>query len=194
MVTLSLVFNKLKMSKSNLTVALVVGENCDAEASAIRGVLEYFNAQVMKIFIGRPNDFIDILNGKNLYPGIKHIIFSFHGKAGKFVMPILGKDIYEKDEPQKNFGVDEIEKYCELDGKFIINTACSLGNKKMAKAFINKGCKNYIGAKNYIEGNSALFFVIRFYYELLNNNRTEKEAFQITANSDTETNNFQWFE
>jgi hypothetical protein len=182
------------MSKPNLTIALIVGENCDAEASAIRGVLEYFNIRVVKIFIGRPNDFIEILNGKVLYPNISHIIFSFHGKAGKFLMPILAKDVYENDEPRGNFGADEINKFARLNDKIVITTGCTLGKKKLAQAFLNVGCKIFIGAKDYIEGNSALFFVTHFYYEILTNNRSEKEAFQIAKATDNETKFFEFYE
>jgi hypothetical protein len=182
------------MSKPKLTVALVVGENCAGEANAIRQVLEYFEVKIITFFIGRPSDFIDILNGKSLYADINHIILCFHGKAEKFVMPILAKDIYETDEPRGNFGADEIEKFAKLKDKIILTTGCTLGKKGLAKAFLNSECKAFIGAKDYIEANSALFFIIHFYYELLANQRTEKDAFEIAKAPDSETKLFQFYE
>jgi hypothetical protein len=177
-----------------LTVALVVGENCDGEATAIRFALENFGARVITFFIGRPNDFVEILNGKLLYDDVSHIIFSFHGKKGKFLMPILGKDIYENDEPRGNFGANEIEKFANLNEKIILTTGCTLGTKTLAKAFLNSKCKVFIAAKDYIEGNSALFFIIRFYYEILTNNRKITEAFEISKATDSETKLFQFYE
>lgn len=177
-----------------LTVALVIGENCDGEANAIRFSLENFGAQVIPFYIGRPNDLVDILGGKSLYQDISHIIFSFHGKAGKFVMPILGKEVYENDEPRGSFGAAEIEKFARLDDKIVITTGCTLGKKKLAQAFLNAGCTAFIGATDYIEGNTATFFTVHFYYEILTNQRTAKEAFEIAKKTDNETKLFEFYE
>lgn len=177
-----------------LTVALIIGENCVSEANSIRQTLEYFGANVITYYIGRPNDFITILNGEKIYSDVEHLIFCFHGKSGKFEMPKLAKDVYENDEPKGNFGVAELERFVKLRDKLIITTACSLGRKVIANVFLKAGNKAFIGAKGYIEGNSALFFVIQFYYGILTNQLSEKESFSKAILTDNEMKLFKFYE
>lgn len=64
---------------------------------------------------------------------------------------------------------------------------CETGNEY---ALINEACKTYIGATDDIDGASADFFAIRFFYELYQNKRTTKQAFDIARSTDSETEFF----
>lgn len=167
------------MSKPVMNVALVCGPDCGLETQAVRAALECFGARVITYWIGRPNDFIDILSGEDLYPGTDMIVLDFHGDEGEFLMPELGEEVYEKDEPQGNFGPDEIRRYAKLDGKIVIGNGCSLGDPKLAEAFLQGGCRVYIGPDDYPDGNDALMFVLRFFYETIQHGKSVKEAYQL---------------
>ena len=82
----------------------------------------------------------------------------------------------------------------KLKTPFIVNLGCGLGNQPMADAFLANTCQKYIGATDDIDGASSDFFAIRFFYELCQNNRTEKEAFKLARSTDSETKLFEWFE
>jgi len=182
------------MSKPIMNVALVCGPNCDMETQAIRAALEYFGARVFTYWIGRPNDLISVLSGEDLYPDTEMILLSFHGDEGKLIMPELDESVYEAGEPQGDFGPDEIARYAKLEGKIVIGNGCSLGDAKLAQAFLDRGCRIYIGPDDYPDGNAALMFVLRFFYEIMQNNREVKEAFQIAKTTDEEISMYQLYE
>lgn len=176
-----------------LNIALVVGDNSDLEVQSLRATLEYFGARVITYWIGRPRDLMDVLSGKSLYEDIDYIIFCFHGEEGEFVMEELGEDVYEKDELRGNFGVTEIKQYAKLHNKYIINSGCTLGDPKLATAFLNSGVKAYIGSTDYVDGNAALMFTMRLFYELINHQRTIDDAFQDAKSLDNGTLTFELY-
>lgn len=159
----------------------------------IRQVLESFGVRVIMHDIGRPDDFIDLISG-DYYIDSDYIILEFHGDEGKICMPELGEEYYHPDEPRGDFDKGEIEKYFKLKDVFVINLGCTLGRPELALSFIKSGCKVYIGARDYVDGISSDMFVIRFFYEMIQNGRSEKEAFEIAKNTDKETDFFDWYE
>ncbi|UFJ41235.1 delta-aminolevulinic acid dehydratase [Brevibacillus humidisoli] len=182
------------MSKPAIHVALVCGPNCDMEAQAIRATLEYLGARVITYWIGRPNDFISVLSGEDLYPDTEMIILSFHGDEGKFIMPELGEDVYEHGEPKGDFGPDEIIRYAQLDGKIVFGNGCTLGDPALAKAFLDRGCQIYIGPDDYPDGNEALMFIVRLFYEVIQHNKSVSEAYQIARSMSDELSMYQIYQ
>ncbi|KMZ44376.1 MULTISPECIES: hypothetical protein [Bacillales] len=181
------------MSKPEMNVALVVGPDTDLDSQAIRNTLEYFGARVFTYWIGRPSDLIDVLNGSDLYPNTDMIILNFHGDEGSLLMPELGEDVYEEGEPKDNFGPDEVSRFAKLDGKIVLGNGCSLGDAKLAKAFLDSGCHTYIGPDDYPDGSSALMFALRFFYEVIQNKKSVEEAFRIAKATDEETEMYQLY-
>ncbi|MEY9977983.1 delta-aminolevulinic acid dehydratase [Lysinibacillus sp. RC79] len=182
------------MSKPDLYVSLVVGSECDIESLAIRSVLESFGARVTLHLIGRPNDLIDVLSGEDLDDRIDYLILNFHGDEGRFCMPELGEDIYELNEPRGEFfGPQEILNYCTLKDVKVIASGCTLGEKQLATAFLKSGCHSYLAPDDYIDGNANLMFLIRFMYEIIANERTQQEAFEIAKSIDDETSMYQLY-
>lgn len=157
------------------------------EAIALRGVLERFNFKVELAYIGRPNDFIYELNNSKA----QYIILSGHGNKDEFLMPILGEDVYEEDEPRQITSKVLEEKLTATD-KIIISTACQTGTQNLAISFLNKD-NIYIAPTDYVEGSSSLFFVIRLLYEKLVLNKTLDIAFNLAKENDHETRVFKLF-
>lgn len=177
-----------------MNVALVCGPDCDMETQAVRASLEYFGARVFTYWIGRPNDFISVLSGEDIYPGTDIIILCFHGDEGSFIMPELGEDVYEAGEPQHDFGPGEIMRFAKLDGKTVIGNGCTLGDPALAKAFLDRGCQTYIGPDDYPDGNAALMFLLRFFYEMIQNGKSVREAYQLARSIDDELSMYQIYE
>lgn len=166
------------MSKPVMNVALVCGPDCDMETQALRASLEYFGARVFPYWIGRPNDFISVLSGEDIYPDTDMIVLCFHGDEGKLLMPELGEDVYEPGEPAGDFGSDEILRFAKLEGKVVIGNGCTLGDPVLAQAFLDRGCRLYIGPNDYPDGNAALLFILRLFYEIIQNGKSTEEAYQ----------------
>lgn len=183
------------MSRPELYITIVVGPNCDMEAFAIRSTLEYFGARVTVHWIGRPNDLVDVLSGKELDQRCDYLILAFHGDEGRLCMPELAEDVYEPDEPRGEFFTYlDVKRHSNLKSIKVIATGCTLGEEKLAKAFLECGCHSYIAPTDYIDGNSALMFVIRLLYEMINNKKHQQEAFEIAKSIDGETSVYQLFE
>ncbi|KYG28726.1 hypothetical protein [Priestia endophytica] len=177
------------MSKPELNITLVIGPNCDMESLAMRLALEYFGARVHVHYIGRPNDLIDVLSGKDRAVDTDYLILNFHGDEGRFCMPELDPSIYEEGEPQGEFfEVKHVNQYARVKGLHIIASGCTLGAESLAKAFLENGSHSYMAPVDYIDGNANLMFVIKFFYEIINNKRGQKESFQIAKSIDQETN------
>lgn len=169
------------MSKPVMNIALVCGPDCDMETQAVRAALELFGARVFTYWIGRPNDLIAVLSGEDLYAGTDMIVLCFHGDEGKFIMPELGEDVYEEGEPQGDFGPAEVLRYAKLNGKIVIGNGCTLGDKELARAFLGRGCRIYIGPDDYPDGNDALMFVLRFFYEIIQHGKSTEEAYALAV-------------
>ncbi|KKO54041.1 hypothetical protein [Paenibacillus sp. DMB20] len=182
------------MSKPVMNIALVCGPDCDMETQAMRNTFEFFGARVFTYWIGRPNDFISVLNGEDLYPDTDMIVLNFHGDEGNFIMPELGEEVYEDGEPKGDFGVEEIKRYAKLEGKVVFGNGCSLGEPVLARAFLDGGCRVYIGPDDYPDGNAALMFMQRLFYEIIQNNRSLQEAYRIARSTDEETTMYQIYE
>ncbi|MFA6730626.1 MAG: hypothetical protein WCR95_06490 [Eubacteriales bacterium] len=158
------------------------------EPEAIRQALEAFNYFVTIKYIGRPNDFIDVLNNKLPFC-FDCIVLSCHSENGNIIMPVLSNEIYAEGEPKNNFSHKEINSYNNLHEKLIINLGCATGYKEMIAAFA-KTDNTYIAPGDYIEGNSALFFTIKFFYEMAHNKKSIYDAFILSQETDQETELF----
>jgi hypothetical protein len=182
------------MSKPEINITLVIGPNCDTDSFAMRSALEYFGARVYVHYIGRPNDLIDVLSGEDRAADTNYLILNFHGDEGRFCMPELDSSIYEEDEPQGEFfEVKHVNQYAKVKGLHIIASGCTLGVEPLAKAFLENGCHSYIAPVDYIDGNANLMFVIKLFYEIINNKRSQKESFQSAKSIDQETNIYKRF-
>lgn len=178
---------------SKRITATIVSCETGNQYELIRQKLESLGVLVLHHPIGRPRDFIDFLSGEIYIPS-DFIIFAFHGQNGKFAMPELPEDIYFADEPRGNFGTEEIARFCSIEAPVVVNMGCSMGTASLAKAFLNNTCKVYIGANDYPDAVSAAFFVLRLFYENLQNKQPLKEAFRLARETDPETRFYQWFE
>lgn len=171
-------------------ILIVSFGNTGNEPEALRQTLESFNYCVVMKYIGRPNDFIDVLKSKlQFIPDC--IILSCHGEDGEIAMPVLSNEVYDVEEPRGHFTYKEINKYIDLYDKLIISLGCTTGNKELSKAFTVNG-NVYIAPENYIDGNSALFFTIRLFYELEQNKKSIYDAYVVASETDKETELFKF--
>ncbi|MBX2873648.1 MAG: hypothetical protein KTR30_16150 [Saprospiraceae bacterium] len=175
------------------SIGIIVGPEVGNEPEAIRQTAEYFGYQVVVKYLGRPNDFMQLLRGEDrLFNRLKTWVLSVHGAAGQFILPELDPSIYEDDEPLSPLGLERLQNQIQLKKQVILNTGCTLGHKPLAELFISGGAKAYIGATDYVEGNAALLFITRFLYEW-QKGAGLPTAFDRAAAIDQETGLFRLF-
>ncbi len=172
-------------------VAIIIGPEIGNEYEALRQTLECFGAIVVVFYIGRPSDFIQIINGRALKGlGVSYIIFCFHGVEREFVMPQLHPDAYLKKEPLGNFGWKQIQKYSRFRKEIILTNACTLGTLKMANTFRIANAQAYIAPEKELDSNAALLFFIHFFYGIIDQKKTLAEAFSSAQSLNEETKSF----
>jgi len=154
------------------------------EPEAIRQILERFNYFVGVKYVGRPDDFIEVLLNELPFEA-DCIIISCHGDNGMIKMPLLAEEVYGADEPRGDFSADLVGQYLKLKNKLIINLGCTTGYKEMSEAFSKDN--TYIAPYDYIDGNAAVFFVIHLFYEMCQNGRMLEEAYTLASGTDNET-------
>ncbi len=173
-----------------MRVLIAVLPNAGNEPEALRQVLESFGCLVLTKYIGRPNDFISVLNGTIPFdPDV--IILSGHGEDGTFIMPVLGSSVYTEDEPKGNFSAAEINQYLKLTGKTIVSTCCTTGTATLAAAFSKENV--YIAPADYIEGNAVLLFMVDLFYQMIQRNLTIEDAWNHARSLDEETALFAFY-
>ena len=164
------------------------------EPEAIRQVLEYYGYTTWLFSIGRPNHLIDLLSGKARPLNLDFLLLSVHGVNGALSLPELHESVYEPGEPREPFGAALVRAHAAFrSGTVIINTGCALGHGALAAAFTDAGAKCYIAPSEDIEGNAILPFLVRFFYEIRQHHRTEKQAFELASGIDRETALFKRF-
>ncbi len=165
---------------------LIVSFDCDAEAAALRAALEWYHTDVMIRYIGRPQDFLDVLEGRLpflLKPDV--LILCGHGEDGRFLMPELGEDVYFDGEP-RHISPDDVRTHLKWKPQICVSTACTTGIPAMGTAFADCGVP-YLAPDDYIEGNTPLFFILHLFYLHLNCHKTFAEAAAIAKTTDAET-------
>lgn len=172
------------------TVLIAAVDGTGSEAEALRQALEVFGFFVATKYVARPRDMVAILEDR-LPIHADYLIISCHGENGAIVMPQLGENIYEPDETRGNFSSAEIDHYCKLSGKTILNLGCTTGQADISNVFARNN--QYIAPTDYVAGNSALCFAVRFFYEIAQNGHTVYDAWQLAANTDAETECFAYY-
>ena len=170
------------------TVAIIDMGNTGKESEALRQSIEFLGYVVVMYLVGRPQHFIDILSGDTITQ-FDFIIISCHGDDGEIIMPELGEDIYFPNEPRKNFGFNEIDKYLSLENTCIINLGCSTGNENMSKAFA-KNNNIYIAPTDEEEGDSGFIFTVLLFYCIARYGFDIETAYKKASSIDSETNLF----
>lgn len=167
-------------------------QDAGKEAEAIRQSLEYFGYQTILYTIGRPDDFIQIISGRNRLSLLAALIICGHGKDDCLIMPKLADSVYLEEELRTNFGAFEIIQYAHFRQELILSTACGFGEAEVGSAFLRKGAKAFMAPTAEIEGNAALLFVIHFFYQYKQGIPIEK-AYSLASRLDQETEIFKLF-
>lgn len=83
-------------------------------------------------------------------------------------------------------------RYARLDGKIVLGNGCTLGDPALAEAFLTAAAIS-TRPDDYPDGNAALMFVLRFFYEMIQNGKSVAEAFGIAQSMDDETSMYRLF-
>jgi len=184
-------------------VAIVHDHTMAHVASALRGVLEAFHLRVdfyrmvqlrqVRSFFASPSIFYEYMvilaHGSGDTEEDRHIAFDVvDQKDGKYEEPEGWESVTYKLTPA------EIAKSARRPGGALLSLACGSGREPIARAFLERGFRAYIGPyTTYYNTDSGLLFFINFFYHMRSDDRdyctvirSEREAFELAAGTDPE--------
>ena len=165
-------------------------------ALAVRGALELFRLHVYLHFCVQKRNAVDLLAGR--IPETSYLVLCSHGLGST--------DASEESADEMKMGfhvVDEIDgrweavefaltprnipEYVRLPGRAVLALGCGNGRGPLARAFLETGCRAYMGAVQPVDQDAAAMFAIAFFYHLRSSERdprsacSEQEAFARAA-------------
>ena len=171
-------------------VLILNGNGIGLECFAIRSVLEYFGYIVTMYNIGRPQDYFDVLGGKQNF-NYDYLIIGCHGDGGKIIVPVLGENVYYPNECRNNIGYEELQGLVKIKDKTVICTGCTTGAGDLYKEF-NRNNNIFVAPTDYIEANCSLMFIVNLFYHL-SNGLSFKDSFAIASAIDSETKLYNFY-
>ncbi len=180
------------MSTPRLRIALVdIG---GSDTSALAPALEAFGCRPLVYRVGRGNDLVGILSGEDLWKDADHLILDCHGQDGRIAMPYVHPSVVEPGEPTGDWGPERVREHAKLPPLLVMSTGCSTGSPELARAFLDAGCRAYIGPDDYPNGAVGLFCEIHFYYQLLYGGLGEREALARATAQGGDAAMYRWYE
>ncbi|PJE63128.1 hypothetical protein COU88_01200 [Candidatus Roizmanbacteria bacterium CG10_big_fil_rev_8_21_14_0_10_39_6] len=164
-------------------VSIIVLENSDLEAQSLRLAFERFWFNVNMHFIGSRKQLLEILKGNIKTEDL--IFIACHGdeKEGIYTCP-----------EEKPLSTEDVKEYANLEGKNIISLGCETGNQELGDSFLGAGVQSYIAPSGSPFGNSAFLFGVHIAYQLAQNKKSLKDAFETARSYDKESQMFKLFE
>jgi hypothetical protein len=158
---------------------------------ALRSVFEYWGIHVNLHLIPTSKELVSLLKeGKKLSD---YIILMAHGDQRGILLPPVSAEIAESYPYQDFISAQQMTSFIHVPDKIVISTACKMGSPDFVDTFLKAGCKAYIACEDYPEGNSALFYVIQLFYNLLDPISSLEEAHQKAVKDDIKCGLFHLF-
>jgi hypothetical protein len=163
----------------------------ELEALALRGVLEYWGVRVNIHFVATANQLIQVLDGSLSLA--ETIILMCHGVEAGLYLPELAPEFAAQQRYQRAISAANFREFLRLPDKVVINTGCSLGTPDYAAAFLEGGCRVYIGADGDPEGNAALFYALHLFYAHYCQGQPLTDAHAAASRHDPDTGMFKLY-
>lgn len=181
---------------------------CDQGAAdialAIRSSIELFRLNVYMHCCIQKRNVLDMLAGN--IPDSHYVILCCHGLGTtNGYLPDeapdkmrMGFNVVDVDEDNHWEGTEvaltpaNIGQLVKLPGRTVLALGCGSGRKPFAEAFLDSGCKAYIGPNGPPDQDATTLFAITFFYHLLCSERddrlsmTDAEAVQRASSIDME--------
>lgn len=141
-------------------------------ANAVRAVLECFRLRVHLYELVQRRNAVDFFAGD--IPAAEYVILCLGGHHGEAESGSGGIGCLVVDnadggwEPVEfNLTPDKVPDVVHLVGRTVIALGCNAGEEALASAFLQAGCKAYIGAVRSVDEFATLVFVTSFFYFLI---------------------------
>ena len=183
--------------------SVVIGASDETldQALAIRGALELFRLRVHLYLLCQKRNLLDLLAGK--IPEAEYVVLCCHGcsdpdgqggwtdRVGLRFHGLVDEVQGKWEAVTAELPPEVIRQVVSLPGRTVIATGCRNGVEPVARAFLDAGCRAYMGAVDFVDQDSGPLFTIAFFYHLLRHETdprvqyTDEEAARLAASLDT---------
>ena len=171
-------------------------------AMPMRSMLELYRLYVHMYYCCQKRNVLDVLAGE--IPDAQYVILVAGGcdkeeldRGGRISFRRLVEQIDGKWQPSEvRLFPEDVSSIVRLDGRTVIAIGCYTGREPLARAFLDAGCKAYIGSAEAIDQNSTTMFVCAFFHYLLAESPDrldDREAVERARQIDSQTANYRWY-
>jgi hypothetical protein len=159
---------------------------------ALRSVLECWGVRVSAHWVGMAKDVVRLLGGQENLSEI--VVLMCHGNNGEMALPVLHPSVEKKQPYHGALTPQDLGQFLKLPGRIVLNTGCSLGAAPFARAFLDAGCKAYVGATGDPEGAASLFYGLHLFYGLFCRRLSLRAAHELARSHGSETRYYRLYE
>jgi hypothetical protein len=161
-------------------------------ARTARSVLEHWGIPVALHNVATASDLFKVLGKRS---GISnYVVLMCHGVESNRPPSNLFTRIKGKKPAPQSVTPEMLKETLRLSDCCVVSTGYLWGNAEFAQAFLQAGCHTYIGATREPEADSALLYVLRFFYELQYRSRNVHEAHRRASAHNPETRTFNLYQ
>lgn len=156
----------------------------DANATALRSILEVFGINVNYLRAGQPRQLVAALDGRRAVA--PYVIVTGHGDEGTLILnDDMPEPIAESQPFRGRLTPERIRQYLCLRGSTVIVNGCEGGHAALAEAFLDVGCVAYVGSTAAPFAYASTFVPVFLFYELTSQ-RNLRQAVQKLQQHDAE--------
>lgn len=145
-------------------------------ATAIRSALELFRLRVYLHFCVQKRNVLDVLAGR--IPDSEYVVLCCGGghapDGAKMAFSVVDQVDGEWKEAEVALTPANIPELVSLRGRTVVALGCAVGVEAIAQAFLDSGCRAYVGPVRAVDQDSTALFAIAFFYHLLSPERDPK--------------------
>jgi len=171
-------------------------------AMPIRGMLELYRLYVHMYYCCQKRNILDVLTGK--IPKADYVVLVGHGAApeevarGGAITFMRPADEIEGTWQEVDFRLfpEDVPQFVNLKGRVVISLGCNSGHGPLARAFLDAGCRAYIGPAATIDQNSTTLFACTFFHYMMAeppDRLAEREAFERARQIDSQAANYRYY-
>jgi len=169
-------------------------------AMPIRAMLELYHLYVHMYYCCQKRNVLDVLAGK--IPDADYVVLVGGGwkdpREGSYL--VFHDLVEEVDGEWRGLDLklhpDDIRKTVKLQGRTVVSVGCKTGSEALAEAFLDSGCRAYIGPTEEIDEDCTTMFVCAFFHYLTVEGRDrlgEREAVERARPMDSQTASYRYY-
>jgi len=148
---------------------------------ALRVALETMHIRVNLFSIGTPQHLMNVLGGAEATAPYLVISGVSAEEDGSIPLPELAEPIAALQPFNGRLSIDQLRSFLDVPGRTVVSLWGDMGREDIADAFLDAGCRAYIGPVGCPFRHSAMLFLTGLFYELTQQRDIEAAVAKLAA-------------